>query len=64
VGIKTASFLELPVKAARPSPWIELALADGTVVRMPQQNIAALVTVLRVLRGEPVHLPISEGGHA
>ena len=45
-------FLQLPVAAVRPSPWIELALADGTVIRLPQQNLAALVTVLRVLRGE------------
>lgn len=45
-------FLELPVAAMRPSPFIELALADGTVVRLPQQNLTALVTVLRVLRGE------------
>jgi hypothetical protein len=46
-------FLQLPL-AARPAPWIELALADGTVIRLPQQNVAALVAVLRVLRGEGV----------
>jgi hypothetical protein len=57
-------FLQLPVTAVRPSPWIELALADGTVVRLPQQNVAALVTVLRVLRGERMELPGEEHGHA
>jgi hypothetical protein len=58
------SFLQLPVTAVRPSPWIELTLADGTVLRLPQQNLAALIAVLRVLRGERLELPEGEGGHA
>src|SRR5208283_2333196 len=45
------AFLQLPVTTAPGSPWIELALADGTILRLPQQNLAALVTALRVLRG-------------
>jgi len=45
-------FVELPVAAVQPSPYIEVALADGTVIRLPQQNVAALVTMLRVLRGD------------
>jgi len=57
-------FLELPVAAARPSPLIEVALADGTVVRLPQQNLAALVTVLRALRGESLEPSSGESGHA
>ena len=57
-------FLQLPVTATRPSPWTELALADGTVVRLPQQNLAALIAVLRVLRGEPFELAHGEQGHA
>ena len=59
-----AGFLQLPVTAVRPSPWIELALPDGTVVRLPPQNLAALIAVLRVLRGERLELPGGEGGHA
>lgn len=59
-----SEFLQLPVTAVRPSPWIELALADGSVVRLPQQNLAALVTVLRVLRGEHVELTTAESCHA
>jgi hypothetical protein len=43
---------------------VELSLADGTVVRLPQQNLAALVAVLRVLRGEMLDLPSGERGHA
>lgn len=63
-AVRPSEFLQLPVTAMRPSPWVELSLADGTVVRLPQQNLAALVTVLRVLRGEPLDLPNAEGGHA
>jgi len=61
---RPSDFLPLPVTAMRPSPWVELSLADGTVVRLPQQNVAALITVLRVLRGEPLDLPSAERGHA
>jgi len=56
--------LQLPVTAAQGSPWIELALADGTILRLPQQNLAALVAALRVLRGERLELPWGERGHA
>jgi hypothetical protein len=45
-------FLQLPVQAVRSSLWIELSLADGTLVRIPQENLAALTTLLRVLRGD------------
>ena len=57
-------FLQLPVTAARPSPWIELALPDGAVIRLPQQNLAALIAVLRVLRGERLELSEETGCHA
>ncbi len=57
-------FLQLPLTAAQGSPWIELALADGTILRLPQQNLAALVTALRVLRGERLELSCGDGGHA
>ena len=57
-------FLQLPVTAAQPSPWIELALAEGTILRLPQQNLAALIITLRVLRGERLDLPRGESDHA
>jgi hypothetical protein len=57
-------FLQLPLTAVQPSLWIELALADGTVVRLPQQNLTALVAVLRALRGDPLELSGGESGHA
>jgi hypothetical protein len=34
------------------SPWIELTLVDGTLVRIPQENTAAFTMLLRVLRGD------------
>lgn len=54
------NFLQLPVTAAQAAPWIELAMADGTILRLPQQNLAALITALRVLRGERLELPWGE----
>ena len=57
-------FLQLPVTAAQAMPWIELAMADGTILRLPQQNLAALITALRVLRGERLELPSGESRHA
>jgi len=60
----SAGFLQLPVAAARPNPWIELVLADGTVLRLPSQNVAALLAVVRVLRGESVDTIPAEHGDA
>ena len=57
-------FLQLPVAAAPTMPWIELAMADGTILRLPQQNLAALITAMRVLRGERLELPSEEIRHA
>jgi hypothetical protein len=47
----SAPFVQLPLPAPPASPWIEVVLAEGTVVRLPQQNLAALQTVLRTLSG-------------
>ena len=64
VPLRPAEFLQLPLTAAQGSPWIELALADGAILRLPQQNLAALIAALRVLRGERLELPLGEHGHA
>lgn len=63
-SVRPSGFLQLPVAAMRPGPWIELALADGTIVRLPHQDVAGLIAVLRVLRGESFDLPHAEHGHA
>ena len=57
-------FLRLPVRGVRSIPWIELTLVDGTVVRIPQENLAALTTVLRTLRAENSDGPLAEARHA
>ena len=57
-------FVRLPVRGVRSSPWIELTLVDGTVVRIPQENLAALTTVLRTLRPEGGGGPLGEARHA
>ena len=57
-------FLRLPVRGVRSIPWIELTLVDGTVVRIPQENLAALTTVLRTLRADNNSGPLAEAWHA
>ena len=61
---RSANFLQLPVLGARSSAWIELTLVDGTIVRVPQQNLAALHTVLRFLRGADDEALLGEVRHA
>jgi hypothetical protein len=46
-----AAFVQLPVPATTTHPWIELTLTDGTLVRLPQQNLAALQMVLQACHG-------------
>lgn len=46
-------FVQLPLSAGAACPWIEVVLAEGTVVRIPQQNLAALQTVLQTLGAAP-----------
>ena len=42
-------FVQLPLPVAPACPWIEVVLAEGTIIRLPQQNLAALQTVLGTL---------------
>lgn len=46
-----ATFVQLPISSTQASPWIELVLAEGTIIRVPQQNLAALQVVLRAIGG-------------
>jgi transposase-like protein len=64
VATSATSFLQLPVMGPRTSPWIELVLVDGTIVRVPQQNLAALQTVLQVLRDGHAPTWVGEVSHA
>ena len=47
---RSADFLQLPVPSVRSSPWIEVTLVDGTLVRIPQENLTAFATLLKLLR--------------
>jgi len=65
---RRAKFLQVPFASVQAplapmqgSPWFELVLVDGTILRLPQQNIEALLAVLRVLRGERSHQPRPRG---
>jgi transposase-like protein len=64
VATGATSFLQLPVVGPRTSPWIELVLVDGTIVRVPQQNLAALQTVLQILRDGHAPTWVGEVSHA
>jgi len=61
---RAADFLQLPVRGMQTSPWIEMTLVDGTFVRVPQDNLAALIALLKVLRGDDPQMPSSEVQHA
>ena len=61
---RTASFLQLPIVGARVEPCVELTLVDGTLVRIPPQNLAALQMVFTILRGGAVPATDAEVPHA
>jgi hypothetical protein len=42
-------FVQLPLPSPPSCPWIEVVLSEGTIVRLPQQNLAALKAVLGAL---------------
>jgi transposase-like protein len=59
-----AAFVQLPLAPLRTSPWIELVLVEGTIIRVPQENMTALQMVLQTLGGAS-HSPfLGEGQHA
>jgi transposase-like protein len=58
------AFVQLPLSPTRSSPWIELVLVEGTIIRLPQQNLTALETILRTLRGDSRSLSPEETRHA
>ena len=50
------AFVQVALPAASANAWIEVVLTEGTVIRLPQENLAALQTVLRSL-GDGAHAP-------
>jgi len=57
-----APFVQLPLSSTRTSPWIELVLVEGTIIRIPQQNLPALQTVLRAVDSTS-RWPVTKGAH-
>ncbi len=48
-----STFVQLPVPTAVSHPWIDVALHDGTRIRLGQQNLAALQVALRACQRTP-----------
>ena len=66
-GCKTpaeAAFVQLPLAPASTSPWVELVLVEGTVIRVPQQNLRALQTVLDAVSSGRRSPSLGEARHA
>jgi hypothetical protein len=63
-ALSDASFVQLPLAPGRTSPWIELVLLEGTVIRVPQQNLTALQTVLHALSSVPCSPSLGAARHA
>jgi len=56
--------VRLPLAPVRTHLWIELVLAEGTIIRIPQQNMTALHTVLQALGGTSRPPALGENQHA
>ena len=49
-----SSFFQLPVaESCSVGTWIEIVSADGTLIRLPQENLAAFEIALTLLPGRP-----------
>ncbi len=57
-------FVQLPLPAPPSCPWIEVVLSEGTIVRLPQQNLAALKTVLDALDNNTPSSTVEESRYA
>jgi hypothetical protein len=63
-ALSEPAFVQLPLSSTARSPWIELALVEGTIIRVPQHNLAALQTILGALHGASRSSSIGEAPHA
>ena len=57
-------FVQLPLPAPPSCPWIEVVLSEGTIIRLPQQNLAALKTVLGALGNSTPPTAVEEARYA
>ena len=49
-----ASFVQVPLPASQGPAWIEIVRADGTLIRLPQQNMEAFELALAVCSSRSV----------
>ena len=47
-----ATFFQIPLPQPRGGAWIEIVSNQGTVIRLPQQNLAAFELALAALNGQ------------
>lgn len=47
-----ATFFQIPLPQPRGGAWIEIISTNGTVIRLPQQNLAAFELALAALNGQ------------
>jgi hypothetical protein len=59
-----AAFVQLPLAPPRTSPWIEVVLVEGMIIRVPQENMTALQMVLQSLGGASRSPFLGEVQHA
>ncbi len=48
---RSAPFVQVPLQESRGASWIEIVAADGTQIRLPQQNLDAFELALAALSG-------------
>ena len=51
VAHRPATFVQVPLPERRGMTWIEIVAADGTQVRLPEQNLDALELALAAISG-------------
>jgi hypothetical protein len=52
--VSSASFVQVPLAEPRVAGWIEIVAVDGTLIRMPDRNLAAFERALAALSERPV----------
>lgn len=57
-------FVPVSLPLPRSSMWIELALVDGTLIRVPRDQLAALELILQALGNSASPWPVKETRHA
>lgn len=51
-AMHNATFFQIPLPQPRGGAWIEIVSNQGTVIRLPQQNLAAFELALAALNGQ------------